>query len=112
MQIRPFHFESVKASYDLYRGIGKQKVIAARFMGCAAPGDAPYYAMQLIDGESLDSTVKYRTWTSGGGWSGELPGPGIGEVPNSMTFDAEPEADGLMVDHKVFAGLFWAAQRA
>ena len=40
-----FDFESVKASYDLYRGIGKQKVIAARFMGCAAPGDAPYYAL-------------------------------------------------------------------
>lgn len=40
-----FDFESVKAAYDLYRGVGKDKVIAARFMGCAAPGDAPYYAL-------------------------------------------------------------------
>ena len=50
-------------------------------------------------------------------------GPGGGDQSEDITVHLVPlaeaeawlaarQADGLMVDHKVFAGLFWAAQRA
>jgi ADP-ribose pyrophosphatase len=50
-------------------------------------------------------------------------GPGGGDESEDITVHVVPlaeaeawlatrQADGLMVDHKVFAGLFWAAQRA
>jgi ADP-ribose pyrophosphatase len=50
-------------------------------------------------------------------------GPGGGDESEDITVHLVPlaeaeawlaarQADGLMVDHKVFAGLFWAAQRA
>ena len=35
-----------------------------------------------------NNSVRYQTWTSGGGWSGELVGPNIGGTPSAMTLSA------------------------
>ena len=43
------------------------------------------------------NTVQYRTWTSGGGWSGELTGPDLGAKATSMTLDADPTTDRIML---------------
>ena len=48
-------------------------------------------------GEGTSSIVKYRTWDAVGGWSAELSGPNLGAVPNSMTLDAGPNGDGIML---------------
>lgn len=48
-------------------------------------------------GESAANTVRYQTWTSGGGWSGEIAGPDIGAVPNSMTLSSDPETNCIML---------------
>ncbi len=49
-------------------------------------------------GESSDTTVRYRTWSSGGGWSGELTGPDLVDGdPRSMTLDADPISDNIML---------------
>ena len=43
--------------------------------------------------------VRYRTWTSGGGWSAQLDGPDIGaaQTPNVMTLTSDPETDTIML---------------
>lgn len=47
-------------------------------------------------GEAGSSTVRYRLWT-GGGWSGELAGPDIGAVPNSMALSPDIASDRIML---------------
>ena len=47
--------------------------------------------------ESGSSNVKYQTWTSGGGWSGEQLGPNIGGTPNSLTLSSDPQSDSVML---------------
>ena len=42
------------------------------------------------------NTVRFKTWTSGG-WSGQLSVVDIGNVPNSMTLDAAPSGDDIML---------------
>ena len=46
-------------------------------------------------GEGVN-TPRYRTWTSGSGWSGELSAPDIGGSSNSMMLYTEPDTDGVM----------------
>jgi hypothetical protein len=44
--------------------------------------------------------VRYRTWSSAGGWSAEqTDGPDIGATPNSMLLDSDPasDSDGIML---------------
>jgi hypothetical protein len=48
-----------------------------------------------IYGESANA-FRYRTWSSGAGWSGQLVGPDIGGTANSMTLDADPGSNHLM----------------
>ncbi|MCB9917355.1 MAG: LEPR-XLL domain-containing protein [Planctomycetes bacterium] len=47
--------------------------------------------------ESGSSTVKYRTWSSGSGWSSEQTGPNLGDVPNSMRLSAAPSGNDIML---------------
>ncbi len=41
--------------------------------------------------------VRYRTWTSGGGWSSELNGPNIGGTPSTMTLSANLSGNQIML---------------
>src|SRR5262249_54242394 len=43
--------------------------------------------------------VRYRTWTSSGGWSSELNGPDIGstQTPNTMSLTADPYSNEIML---------------
>ena len=44
-----------------------------------------------------DNSVRYRTWSSGSGWSSELTGPDLGHKPTSMTLDSDPKSDRIML---------------
>ena len=48
-------------------------------------------------GESGSSSVKYQTWSSDSGWSGEFTGPNIGAMSNSMTLSSDPMSDRIML---------------
>ena len=50
-----------------------------------------------VYGESGSSIVKYRIWDSASGWSAEQNGPDLGALPNSMTLDAAPASDDIML---------------
>lgn len=41
--------------------------------------------------------VRFRTWTSGGGWSSELIGPDIGNQPRTMRLSANPGGNQIML---------------
>ena len=43
------------------------------------------------------TTPRYQTWSSGGGWSGELNAPDIGAYPQVMTLATDPAGDALML---------------
>ena len=43
------------------------------------------------------TSVKYRAWTSGGGWTAELTGTAIGAIPNSMTLTSDPYSNHIML---------------
>ena len=44
------------------------------------------------------SEIRYQTWTSGGGWSGELTGPDIGSNHiDTITLDSDPLSDSVML---------------
>ncbi|MCK4776238.1 MAG: BamA/TamA family outer membrane protein [Candidatus Krumholzibacteria bacterium] len=125
-----FDFQSVKTSYNLYRGIGNQKIIAARFMGCAAPGDAPYYALCSF-GQGVDlrgyvggryrdvmmfaTQAEYR-WRFYKRW-GMVAFAGVGEVADSLSdFNAQnllPSVGAgirfmLSEDHRLNLSVDWA----
>ena len=51
----------------------------------------------LIAYGAEDSVVRYRTWTDGSGWSGELAGPDLGNKPTSMTLSSDPTSDRIML---------------
>ena len=44
-----------------------------------------------------NNSVRYRTWTSGGGWSSELVGPNIGGTPSAMTLSANLGGNQIML---------------
>jgi len=46
-------------------------------------------------GSGTDTTVHYRTWN--GSWSADQTGPALGGIPNSMTLDADPGSDKVML---------------
>ncbi|QDT35916.1 cadherin-like domain-containing protein [Stratiformator vulcanicus] len=46
--------------------------------------------------EGSNNEVRYRTWTSGGGWSSESLGPNPGSM-SSMTLSSDPGGDQLML---------------
>jgi hypothetical protein len=48
-------------------------------------------------GESATTSVRYRTWSSVGGWSGQQVGPDIGDTPNTMMLDPGPLSDQIML---------------
>ncbi len=60
-------------------------------------------AFESTSGEALAAyattadEVRFRTWSTGGGWSGESVGPDIGAQPNVLTLDADPESDSIML---------------
>ena len=41
--------------------------------------------------------VRYRTWSSGSGWSSQAVGPNLFNTPNSMTLSADPKSDAVML---------------
>ncbi|UCG51008.1 MAG: hypothetical protein JSW58_12505 [Candidatus Latescibacterota bacterium] len=43
------------------------------------------------------TSVRYRTWSNGVGWSGELPGPDIEDTPNTMVLQADPRVEAIML---------------
>lgn len=44
-----------------------------------------------------DDEIRYQTWTSSGGWSGELIGPDLGASACSLTLDSDPYSDTVML---------------
>ncbi|MFO0868130.1 MAG: DUF4347 domain-containing protein [Pirellulales bacterium] len=50
-----------------------------------------------VYGENSATSVRYRTWTTSGGWSAAATGPSLGGVPNSLTLTADPMANQLML---------------
>ena len=77
--------------------------VAVGFEGTSGQAIATY-------GENV-VTPRYRTWTSGSGWSGEGSLPGIGAVSNSMALYPEPGTDAAMVavqdDNSDVHYLYW-----
>ena len=56
-----------------------------------------------VYGQNGQNVVRYRTWSSAGGWSGEqTDGPNIGAVSNTMTLDSDPLSDGIMLSVQDF----------
>ena len=47
--------------------------------------------------ENARNQVRYRTWSTGTGWSGELSGPDLGAVPNAMTLSSDPTSNTIML---------------
>lgn len=47
--------------------------------------------------ENGNSVIQYHTWTSGSGWTGALAGPDLGDDGSSMTLDADPTTDNVML---------------
>ncbi len=47
--------------------------------------------------ELATTSVSYRTWTSGGGWSAEQSTPNLGAVSNAMTLSADPNSIQIML---------------
>lgn len=45
----------------------------------------------------LNNAVRYRTWTSGSGWSAELVGPNIGGTPTTMTLSPNLGGNQIML---------------
>ncbi|MCP3983242.1 MAG: DUF4347 domain-containing protein, partial [bacterium] len=41
--------------------------------------------------------IAYQTWNSGGGWSGELVGPDLGDHADALTLDADPSSNTVML---------------
>ncbi|MBT8211911.1 MAG: FG-GAP repeat protein, partial [Acidimicrobiia bacterium] len=66
-----------------------EPAVAVAFEGLSGRALATY-------GEPTN-TPRYRTWTSGSGWSAEASTPGIGAQPNSQMLYPEPGADGIML---------------
>ncbi|MDJ0864882.1 MAG: DUF4347 domain-containing protein [Myxococcota bacterium] len=60
-------------------------------------------AFETSSGEAIaayatsTNQVRYRTWSPAGGWSGEQVGPDLGDVPTSLTLDADPGSDSVML---------------
>ena len=54
---------------------------------------------QAIVAYSVDGfdEVRYQTWSSGGGWSGELVGPSFASEVDALTLDADPFSDEVML---------------
>ncbi|MFM9964548.1 MAG: DUF2341 domain-containing protein [Planctomycetaceae bacterium] len=50
-----------------------------------------------VYGEATQTTVSYRTWSSGGGWSAEQTGPNLGAVPNAMSLSVDPNSNRLIL---------------
>ncbi|MCO6451000.1 MAG: DNRLRE domain-containing protein [Caldilineales bacterium] len=48
-------------------------------------------------GRSGQNVFFHRTWTSGGGWSSEVVDANLGDNTNSMTLDADPNSDQIML---------------
>ena len=75
-----------------------------RLTGNVAGSDAPNMAVAFnsVSGDVLavygenENQVNYRTW-SGGTWSGETNGPDIGALPNSMSLDADPFSEKIVL---------------
>ena len=50
--------------------------------------------------------LRYRTWSSGGGWSGELKtADKFGDALNSMTLSADPFSNHIMLAFKTTAAI-------
>jgi outer membrane protein assembly factor BamA len=101
-----FDFQSIKASYNLYRRIKKDSdkmIIAGRASACATPGDTPFYALCKF-GQSFDLRGyvggRYRDkamlaiqtefrWSFSRRW-GAVGFIGVGGVSESLSdFDAQ-----------------------
>ena len=65
-------------------------VVAAAFEGTSGQALVAYSM-------SSQNAVQYRTWSSGGGWSGALSGPSSSGIPNSVMLYPEPSTDGVML---------------
>ena len=51
-----------------------------------------------VYGENGQNVIRYRTWSSGSGWSGEqTDGPNMGAVPNTMILNSDPLSDDIML---------------
>ena len=67
---------------------------------------------QVVAAYAADAlNLVYQTWTAGAGWSGELTGPSLGEHIDTLTLDADPNTDTVMlsiVEHDdVVSFLVW-----
>ncbi len=59
-------------------------------------------AFENLTGEALAAygeaaSVRYRNWSSGGGWSAEGTAANIGAAPNSVMLDAAPNSNDIML---------------
>lgn len=45
----------------------------------------------------VSTTLRYQTWTSGGGWSGEMNGPDLGAFASVMMIASDPLTDSQML---------------
>jgi uncharacterized repeat protein (TIGR01451 family) len=75
-------------------GVVNKQVATQTASGTTFPGVAVAFESQsgkalALYGEGA-SVTRYRTWTSGGGWSAQANGPDVGQVPNSLMLYPSP----------------------
>ena len=54
-------------------------------------------ALAVYQANNTATSVQYRTWTSGSGWSTEQTGPALGANANSVMLDADPAGNAIML---------------
>ena len=88
---------------SVWDGTSWEAATAATISAPSATVPGVAVAFESTSGEALAtygesaSEVRYREWTSGGGWSAEQIGPSIGATPNSMMLDADPGSNQVML---------------
>jgi hypothetical protein len=87
--------------FSVWNGSAWETAVAATNNGSGNTFPNVAVAFEAVSGEALatygeSGSVRYRTWGSGV-WSGELTAPSIGDPSNSMTLDADPISDGIML---------------
>jgi hypothetical protein len=81
-------------------------------------------AFESVSGRAIatyattDSELRYRSWQSGAGWGNEQIGPDLGDRISSLTLDADPTSNKVMlslvevgrgIDFVVWSGSDWGA---
>ncbi|MDX1690325.1 MAG: putative Ig domain-containing protein [Acidimicrobiia bacterium] len=97
----------VTSSADVWLDVWDGSAFSAKQLGSTSGGGDTFPGVRVgfegVSGDALavyslsTNAVQYRTWTPGGGWSGQAAGPDLGNDPNSLQLASAPGIDELML---------------